>query len=236
MNSFIATPLKNPTDSRLRVVIVDDHEMVAMLFKDLLNVMGGYEVAGHAKDSAEAVALCKREQPDLIMLDLGLPDRPGLRVLRELRKLCPEAKVLICSGNVNGPVVREALLMGAMGIIGKAVPLDELKSAIRSVSAGRTYLCRQSSEAVRQMVQAVAMPPLAATELSGRERTVLRHIAAGLSSKEIAAKLGLSCYTIGNFRSKLSKKTGLRRAAQLSRYAAQIGLIDELDSGGAHGA
>lgn len=226
VNSFLATPLKNPTETRQRVVIVDDHEMVATLFKDLLNAMGGYEVAGHAKDSAEALVLCKQAQPDLVMLDLVLPDRPGLRVLRDLRKICPETKVLICSGNLSGPVVREALLLGATGIIGKAVALDELKNAIRSVGQGRTYLCTQSSEAVRLMVHSVLPPTAGAPELSNRERTVLRHIAAGLSSKEIAAKLGLSCYTIGNFRSKLCRKTGLRRAAQLARYAAEIGLID----------
>ena len=84
------------------------------------------------------------------------------------------------------------------------------------------------------MVHAVSPPVPSAPELSKRERTVLRHIASGLSSKEIAAKLGLSCYTIGNFRSKLIKKTGLRRAAQLSRYAAQLGLVDELEPGVRH--
>jgi DNA-binding NarL/FixJ family response regulator len=159
-----------------------------------------------------------------------LPDTTGLSLLRQIRLLRPEARVLVCSGNLSGPLIRSALLAGATGIIGKAVSLDELKQAIQSVATGRAYLCGQTSEAVRLMVHSTMAPHAKQPVLSQRERTVLQHIAAGLSSKEIAAKLGLSRYTVNNFRSKLSKKTGLHRAVQLSRYAAQIGLVDEAGS------
>lgn len=227
VNSAPVTSPLTSTEKPRRVVIVDDHEMVAMLFRDLLQSMRGFEVVGRAKDSAEALKLCGELKPDLIMLDLVLPDMPGLKLLAQLRVSCPAARVLICSGNLSGPVIRHALLTGATGLIGKAVPLDELKAAIHSVGEGRTFLCRQSSEAVRLMVRSANPQPVQAVELSQRERTVLQHIAAGFSTKEIAAKLGLSQYTIGNFRSKLGKKTGLRRATQLARYAAEIGLDGE---------
>lgn len=225
MNSSITTQLKN--DRPQRVLVIDDHEMVAMLFRELIESLPGYEVVGRAADCAQALRLCGQVNPDLVMLDLVLPDSSGLTLLRQIRTGCPAARVLICSGNLNGPLIRSALLAGATGIIGKAVSLDVLKEAIHTVSAGRTYLCPQTSESVRQLVHTEPGPGLKAPELSPRERTVLRHIAAGLSSKEIAAKLGLSRYTVSNFRSRLSKKTGLNRAVQLSRYAAQIGLVED---------
>ncbi len=224
VNSSTATQLKN--DRPLRVLIVDDHEMVAMLFRELVESLAGYEVVGRAADCAQALRLCGQLSPDLVMLDLVLPDSSGLSLLRQIRTGCPAARVLICSGNLNGPLIRSALLAGATGIIGKAVSVEVLKEAIHTVSAGRTYLCPQTSESVRLLVHAEPGPGTKTPELSPRERTVLRHIAAGLSSKEIAAKLGLSRYTVSNFRSRLSKKTGLNRAVQLSRYAAQIGLVD----------
>lgn len=219
--------LKSESDRRQKVLIVDDHEMVAMLFRDLISSIPGYEVVGQAANAAQAMQQCMLHRPALVLLDLVLPDSPGLGVLRDIRATCPDARVLVCSGNLNAPLIRSALLAGATGIIGKAVPLAELKSAIQSVGTGRSYLCGQTSETVRLMVHSTPPPVDKLPTLSQRERTVLQHIAAGLSSKEIAAKLGLSRYTVNNFRSKLSKKTGLRRAVQLSRYAAQIGLVDE---------
>ncbi len=227
MNSSLAMHPKSETETRRRVLIIDDHEMVAGLLTELFGTLPGYEVIGYAKNSAEAEQLCERGRPDLIMLDLVLPDSPGLTLLRKIRTLCPAAQVLVFSGNLSGPVVRSALIAGAAGIIGKAISLDECKAAIHAVSAGRTYLCAQTSDAVRHLVCSVPTPAQKIPELSQRERTVLQHIAAGLSSKEIAAKLGLSRYTVSNFRSKLSKKTGLHRAVQLSRYAAQIGLVGD---------
>jgi DNA-binding NarL/FixJ family response regulator len=229
VNSSSAMQLTNESARRQRVLIIDDHEMVAMLFRDLVLSLSGYEVVGQAASSAQALQLCAQHRPDLVMLDLVLPDSTGLALLRQIRVLCPEARVLVCSGNLTAPLIRSALLAGATGIIGKAVPLEELKNAIQSVGAGRAYLCGQTSETVRLMVRSSPSVARQHPPLSQRERTVLQHIAAGLSSKEIAAKLGLSRYTVNNFRSKLSKKTGLHRAVQLSRYAAQIGLVDDAE-------
>jgi DNA-binding NarL/FixJ family response regulator len=214
------------TNQSRRVVIVDDHAMIAELLRQIFESVGGYVVTGHAKNSAEALQLCRQAQPDLIMLDLVLPDCSGLSLLRQIRTLCPASRVVVFSGNLSGPIIRSALMAGVTGIIGKGAELDEFKSAIRTVGAGRTFLCAQTSETVRLMVHTTLVTSDKPAALSQREQTVLRHIASGLSSREIAAKLGLSCYTVSNFRSKLSKKTGLHRTAQLSRYAAEIGLID----------
>jgi two-component system nitrate/nitrite response regulator NarL len=212
---------------RTKVVIVDDHAMIVTLLIQIFESLGGYEVVGQAKKADEALRICEQEKPGMIILDLVLPDVSGLGLLKQIRTLCPEAVVVVFSGNLTAPLIRNALIGGVRGLISKGSTLEEFKSAIQTVSAGRTYLCAQSSESVRLMVRTEPVLPAKIPVLTQREQTVLRHIAAGMSSKEIAAKLGLSCYTVSNFRSKLSKKTGLHRAVHLSRYAAQIGLLDE---------
>ena len=211
----------------LKVVIVDDHTMVVELISEIFEKWQGFKVVGRAFTCGEALAVCRKEQPDFVILDLGLPDASGLDVLKEIKSLLPKAHVLIFSGNLSDGLIKEALIAGADGIISKATATSELKTAIQSVSSGRVYLCNQTSETVRLMVRSPALPVVAKPALSKREETVLRLVATGLSSKEIAAKLGLSCYTVNNFRAKVSKKTGLHRAAQLSLYAARIGLVGE---------
>lgn len=215
------------TDKKQRVVIVDDHAMIVELIAEIFQQWEGYKVVGHAASCREALAICERERPDFVILDVGLPDASGLVAFKQIKAAFPKIHVLLFSGNLNEAVIRKAMVAGVDGILSKTSVTAELKAAIRSVSSGRAYLCNQTSETVRHMVRSRTAPPVTAPVLSKREQTVLRHIAAGLSSKEIAAKLGLSCYTINNFRAKLSKKTGLHRAVQLSRYAAQIGLVNE---------
>jgi DNA-binding NarL/FixJ family response regulator len=214
------------TKKRQRVVIVDDHAMIVTLLIQIFESLGEHDVVGQARTSAEALRLCAEEKPDLVMLDLVLPDSSGLNLLKQIKAISPAASVLVFSGNLSAPLIRLALIAGVAGIINKGASLDEFKAAIRGVSAGRTYLCTQTSESVRTMVRTVPVSAAKVPVLSQREQLVLRHIAAGLSSREIAEKLGLSCYTVSNFRSRLSKKTGLHRAVQLSQYAAQIGLLD----------
>ncbi len=203
--------------------------MIAVILTQVIDTLAGYKVVGHAKNSAQAMQFCEAQAPDLVILDLVLPGSTGLILLKKIKAKCPHAQVLIFSGNLNADIIRSALVLGVGGIIGKAATLDELKAAILAVSSGRAYLCAATSEVVRTIVRTPPGQMEKNPVLSRREQTVLRHIAAGLSSKEIAAKLGLSCYTVNNFRSRLSKKTGLHRAVQLSLYAARIGLVAEPD-------
>lgn len=218
------------TTNLKRVVIVDDHYMIVEMLAEIFERWEGFQVVGHAASCREALEICSRERPDFVILDVGLPDASGLDAFKKIKAAFPTVHVLVFSGNLNPGVIRKAMIAGVDGILSKASPTADLRAAIRSVSAGQAYLCNQTSEAVRQIVRARATPPVDVPELSKREKTVLRHLASGLSSKEIAAKLGLSRYTINNFRAKLSKKTGLHRAVQLSRYAAEIGLLN--DAGG----
>lgn len=210
-----------------RVVIVDDHAMIVEVISEILGKLTGFKVVGHAATCREAQAVCQGVKPDFVILDVGLPDASGLEAFRQIKALLPQVRVLIISGNLNDWLIKKALVAGVDGIISKTAATSELRTAILNVSAGRNYLCNQTSDCVRRLVRTPATPPASKPALSKREQTVLRHIATGLSSREIAAKLGLSPYTVNNFRSKLLKKTGLHRAAQLSLYAARIGLIKD---------
>ncbi len=223
-------PLTAPAPRpRCRVVIVDDHVAIIEMLQQVIAPMEGYAVVGSAENTVAALDLCRREQPDLVVLDLTIPPTSGLALLTELRAECPGAKILVFSGYLSAGSIQRALTSGAHGLVEKVGALQEFREALQAVGAGRVYFCRSSSEAVRNLVNLKPARAARSPKLSERERTVLQAIARGMSSKEIAALLNLSIHTVVNHRTRLMKKTGLRGVAQLSLYAAQIGLVDEGD-------
>jgi DNA-binding NarL/FixJ family response regulator len=214
---------------RRRVVLIDDHVSILEMIQQVVDSVPGYQVAGAAAEAGAALDLCRREQPDLIILDLVMPPASGLALLIELRAACELSRIMIYSGNLQAATIQRALSSGAHGLVDKTAPLGEFREAFQAVGAGRVYFSRAASEAVRSLVN--LKPPRATRgfRLSEREKTVMQAIARGLSSKEISAELGLSIHTIVNHRTRLMKKTGLRGVAQLSRYAAQVGLVEDLE-------
>lgn len=209
-----------------RVVIIDDHAVLSELITSVVDSLRNFHVIGRVQTEDEALALCGREQPDLVILDLVLSASSGLTLLEKLGALCPRARVLIFSGNLTPGLVAQVLAAGAFGLISKTVTLDEFRAALLAVAAGRTHFSPEISAIIKNLV---TDPPLFPTpgrlRLSRREEIVLGYLAQGLSSKEIATLLGVSVYTVANHRSRLMKKTGLHRAAQLSLYAARLGLL-----------
>jgi len=212
-----------------RVVIIDDHVAIVEMIRQVVEAEPGYQVVGSADEVGAALELCRRKLPDLIVLDLVMPPASGLALLIELRVACPLARIVIFSGNLQAATIQRALSSGAHGLVEKTAPLLEFREALQAVGAGQIYFSRAASEAIRGLVN--LKPPRASrgVRLSEREKTVMQAIARGLSSKEISAELGLSIHTVVNHRTRLMKKTGLRGVAQLSRYAAQVGLVGELE-------
>jgi DNA-binding NarL/FixJ family response regulator len=132
---------------------------------------------------------------------------------------------MVFSGNLWPAAIRAALAAGALGIVDKMAVLEVFRTAVQTVAAKRAYFSPLVSEQIKQLVSRRTPEGAKPAALSNRERTVLRYIAEGFSSKEIAGFLGISAYTVINHRTNLMRKVGLRRAAQLSLYAAQLGLI-----------
>jgi len=218
---------ERPAPPRCRVAIIDDHTAIIGMMARVVEAIAGYKVIGCAMSAPEARELCRRSQPDLIVLDLVLPNVVGFSLHEELRRVCPRARVVIFSGHLRGAAIRDALLSGAHGLVEKSASLEEFDQALRSVGAGQIYFSRAASDAIRRIVHRDPAQPVPAARLTDREKAVLRAIAEGLSSKEISVRLGISPHTVVNHRTRLVKKTGLRGVAQLARYAVQLGLVPE---------
>ena len=222
-----AAPRRTPPRRPCRVAIVDDHRAILGMMRGVVESLDGFRVVGQAMDAAQARDVCRREQPDVIVLDLVLPKVSGLSLFEELRAACPRARFLIFSGHLRGALVRDALLGGAHGLVEKSASLEEFQDALRAVGSGQAYFSSASSDVIRRIVNREPGQPVRPARLSDREKAVLRAVAEGMSSKEISERLGISRHTVVNHRARLAKKTGLRGAAQLARYAVQAGLVAE---------
>ncbi|MCF3649530.1 LuxR C-terminal-related transcriptional regulator [Synoicihabitans lomoniglobus] len=209
-----------------RVMVVDDHLSVVEMVIQFLDSLGGFTVVGQATTVDEAIRVGLEQKPDLVILDLVLENgATGLRLIDDLRRASPNTRYMIYSGNLTLNAVRAALSGGVLGIVDKGSPLSELRQALRSTIEGTPYYSSSAAEYLRHLVRE-KRNDTKQVDLSPRERSVLSMLAEGLSSKEIAARLGLSMHTVVNHRSNLMRKTGLHRVAQLSRYAVEIGLLN----------
>ncbi len=220
-------PPPKPPPGGCRVVIVDDHAAIIGMMRGVVESIGGFRVVGSAMDAAGAREACRRDQPDLVVLDLVLPGASGFSLYEQLRGVCPRARFLIFSGHLRAASIRAALLSGAHGLVEKSASLEEFQQAVRAVGSGQVYFSRASSEVIRRIVNGDPGHAPRAARLTDREKAVLREVAEGLSNKEIAERLGISRHTVVNHRTRLVLKTGLRGVARLSRYAVQIGLVNE---------
>lgn len=210
-----------------KVLIIDDHAAIIEMMTQVVESLPGFKVVGSALDSDTAMELCRTQSADIIILDLVLPGVSGLTLLHDLIVLRPQAKVLIFTGSLNAPAMRGAITAGVMGVVEKMANLDIFRTALQSVAAGQPYYGPLAGRLIKSLVSRESDEKTSSAELTKRERTILCHVAQGMSSKEIADKLGLSIHTVINHRTNLMKKTGLRRVAQLSLFAAQAGLIGE---------
>jgi DNA-binding NarL/FixJ family response regulator len=205
---------------------VDDHAAIIGMMTQVVDSLPGFKVVGSALDADTALTLCRNQPVDIIILDLVLPGVSGLSLLRDLTVVRPQARILIFTGNLNAAAMRGALVGGVLGVVEKMASLETFRAALQSVAIGQTYFGPLAGELIKGLVSRNSAST-DTVELTKREKTVLCHVAQGLSSKEIATKLGVSVHTVINHRSNLMKKTGLRRVAQLSLFAVQSGLIGE---------
>jgi len=188
-----------------------------------VGAMPGFVVVGQAGDIPEALRVAEECRPGVVVLDWMLLGGVGLDFLRQIR-IEPPPYVLVFSANTTELAVREALSAGARGYIEKTASFTEFTHALKAVSEGRTYLGPLISKTVRRIV-ANPERAAAAIDLSARERDVLRYVAEGMSSKEIAGCLGLSVRTVENHRASITRRTGLKSVAQLTLHAVRLGLI-----------
>lgn len=207
----------------ITVLIVDDHDIVREGLKQIVHETGDIVVGGEARTGSEAVDMARQRKWDVIILDLNLPDRPGLDVLVQLRSLVPQTPVLILSMHQQMSYAARVLKAGAFGYVSKDSAREHLVNAIRRLSRGERFL----TPAVAEGLAFGLMDGGAGAQherLSDREFQVLMLIAAGKPPRAIAAELNVSVKTIGAHRARILAKMGLRNNAEIVQYAIEHGL------------
>lgn len=211
-----------------RVLLADDHAVLRSGLRLLLTSQGEYDVVGEASSGMETLSLAEQLQPDLILLDLSMPSLGGLDALPALRKLVPSARILILTMHDDPQYLRQALKLGASGYVLKKAADAELLSAMRAVLRGEVYVHPSMTRVLLEDILPETQfmnGESAWGSLSDREREVLKMVALGHTSAEIARQLNLSAKTVETYRARGMEKLGLRTRAALVRFALHEGLI-----------
>lgn len=209
------------TTKRIKVVLVEDSEVVRMGLVALLGTEPRLQIVGEAGSVAGGIETCTRVRPDVVLLDLRLPDGTGFEACRQLLKLLPDTRVLILTSAVSDAMVDEAIRSGAHGYLLKEIDGRGLISAIRDVAAGKSILDPAVTARVMQIVKAGGTGRDALASLSPQERRVLALIAEGCTNKEVGMKLGLSEKTVKNYLSTVFEKLHVSRRAEAAVIFAQ---------------
>lgn len=206
----------------VRILVADDHEVVRRGVGALLEAQPGWAVVGEAANGREAVQLAERLRPDVVVLDIGMPELNGIEATRQILETVPDAEVLVLTMHESDELVRRILEAGARGFVSKS---DVGRSLIDAVEAVRRHQAFLSSTAATAVVDAYVHGSRAqraegmASELTPREREVLQLVAEGKSNKEVAAALGISAYTAETHRRNIMQKLDLHSVTQLTRWA-----------------
>lgn len=208
----------------IRILIADDHGVVAEGLKHLVEAEADMEVVACVGDGREAVQLARDAQPDVVLMDLSMPELNGADATRAILQRDPKCRVIVLSMYAQREYVRRALKAGAAGYVVKRSAAKEVVEAIRAVHAGQRYLSPRVADVVLEDYSDDKQDdPLA--RLSAREREVLQLLAEGRTGAEIAERLSLSQKTVETYRARLVEKLGIRDLAGLVRFAIQRGLV-----------
>jgi DNA-binding NarL/FixJ family response regulator len=211
----------------VRTVVVDDHVFMRELIgARLAREHSRFKVLAEVGDAASAVAVCRELAPDLCILDINLPDRSGIDIVPDVKRVSPLTSVLLCTAYATDDRISDAMRSGAEGFVEKTNTWDDFIDAVNCVSGGERYF-RSSSPKLRPMTAEIAGRGVTTPQpqLSEREREVLSLIAEGCTSKEIAARLFISVQTVETHRSNLMAKLKVRNMAGMVVYAVRLGLV-----------
>jgi DNA-binding NarL/FixJ family response regulator len=217
----------------LRILIADDHEVARRGIRSLLESHPGWEVCAEAKDGRDAVELATSMKPDLVLLDIGMPNLNGLEAARQILATSPNVAILILTMHDSDNVIREVLRAGARGFLLKSDAGRDLVAAVEALESQKTFFTPRVSQMVldgflnrekkRSEIEDVVNP--SGDLLTAREREVIQLLAEGRTSKEVAVTLNLSVKTAETHRTNLMRKLGLHSVADLTRYAVRNGIV-----------
>jgi len=210
------------------VLLVDDHELVRQGIAAMLQGAGDVQVIAEAKTGREALEVARRELPDVVLMDVRMPDMDGLEATRKLKEERPRTAVVMLTMHDNPAYLRDAVRAGAAGYLLKDVSKDELVDAIRQVSSGGAFIESQMLKGMlSEMKPNAGGPSPAAKNLTKREREILTLVAEGMSNREIAEKLVLSPETVKSHVAAILEKLNVSDRTQAAIYAVRNGLVEQ---------
>jgi len=218
------------TDNKIRIVLADDHLVLRAGLRALLNSEPDMQVVGEASDGSEAMQQVEQHQPDVLVLDLMMPNVKGIDIIEKLTARYPNTRILVLTMHADTQYIRHVLKVGGAGYVLKSSADTELITAIREIASGNSYLTPEATKILLadyrgQDTDETPSPP-ELDLLSDREREVLVMAALGYSSREIGELLSISPKSVGTYRQRLMDKLGLESRAELVQYALKNGLLE----------
>jgi NarL family two-component system response regulator LiaR len=218
--------MTNPESNPIRVMIVDDHSMVRTGLAAFIQVKPDLELVGEAKNGQEALLLCERLQPDVILMDLVMPRMDGVAATRAVRERWPHIQIIALTSFQEQELVRDALQAGAISYLLKDVSTDALAEAIRDALAGRPTLAPEAARALIQAARSADKDPAPGHDLTAREREVLALMVEGLNNPQIGERLSISVTTVRSHVSHILSKLGVSNRAEAIALALRNRLVD----------
>lgn len=210
----------------IRIMLADDHALIRAGLRALLKSIEGVEVIAEASNGHETLEAVERRQPDVILMDIAMPELNGLETAARILRRWPSVKIIMLSMHANDEYLRQALSAGAAGYLLKGADPAELELALKSVMRGETYLTPAvSKRLVQEFLQQDGEAPQSQPKLTPRQREILQMIAEGHSTKEIATRLDLSVKTVETHRAAIMNRLDIHDVPGLVRYAIRAGLI-----------
>ena len=214
--------MTNPPTQPIRVMLVDDHTMVRWGLATFLMVFEDFKLVGEAENGRTAVQLCAEVLPDVVLMDMAMPDMDGVTATRLIHQQFPQVRVIALTSFKEGKLIRDALEAGAIGYMLKDASAEELAQAIRSAHAGRATL---SPDATQALVRAASQPPVPGLDLTEREREILTLMIEGLNNTQIAGRLTVSPSTVKSHVSNILSKLGVASRTEAVTLALRNNLV-----------